>query len=189
MKLSVVIPCYNEAAIIERTNLRLQNLVETWIKGGLIDESETVYVDDGSRDKTSAILKQLAEKDTTIKVISFSANFGHQSALTAGIRYASGDAIVSLDADLQDPPEIIEAMLEKFKQGSEIVYGVRKSRHKDSLFKRLTAQYYYKLMKLMGVNLIYDHADFRLISKRVKQELERFVEINLFLRGISKDGL
>ena len=184
MKLSVVIPCYNEEEIIEQANLRLQTLIYTWIKNGLIDESETVYVNDGSQDKTSAILKQIAEDDITVKVISFSSNFGHQSALIAGIRYASGNAIVSLDADLQDPPEIIEEMLKKFKQGSEIVYGVRKSRHKDSLFKRLTAQYYYKLMRFMGVNLIYDHADFRLISKRVKEELERFVEVNLFLRGI-----
>jgi len=182
--LSVVLPCYNEEEIISKTNNRLTSVLDNLVEKKIIDEYEIIYIDDGSFDNTLDILKQLSEADKKIKVISFSKNFGHQIALLAGIVFASGDAIVSMDADLQDPPEVIEDMLTKYKEGYEIVYGARKERSADSFFKRFTAQTFYKLMQLLGVRLVYNSADFRLVSKRVAQELKKFQEINIFLRGI-----
>ena len=164
MLLSIVIPCYNESEVVIGTNEKITALAGQWVEKGLVDKYEIVYVDDGSADSTLDILTNIASKKPSIKVVSFSGNFGHQAALTAGLKYAAGDVIATLDADLQDPPETIEEMLVKFNEGYEIVYAVRKERQKDTAFKRLTAQCYYKLMKAMGVNLVYDHADFRLIS-------------------------
>jgi len=184
MLLSIVIPCYNESEVIADTNQRVTALAGQWTEKGLIDKYEIVYVDDGSADSTLNILSDLASKNPNIKVVSFSGNFGHQAALTAGLKYAEGDAIVTLDADLQDPPETIEQMLVKFNEGYQIVYAVRKERQNDTAFKRMTAQCYYRLMKAMGVNLVYDHADFRLISSKVRGEFARYNEINRFLRGI-----
>jgi glycosyltransferase involved in cell wall biosynthesis len=129
-------------------------------------------------------LKALASEDQRVKIVSLSGNFGHQAALTAGLKYANGDALVTLDADLQDPPEIVEEMLKRFTEGFEIIYGVRKLRNKDTAFKKFTAQLFYKLMKLMGVSLIYNHADFRLVSKEVALAFQKYSEANLFLRGI-----
>ncbi|MBW8034283.1 MAG: glycosyltransferase family 2 protein [Planctomycetes bacterium] len=184
MLLSIVIPCYNESEVIADTNDKVIALADQWTEKGLIDSYEIVYIDDGSADSTLDILSDLASKKPNIKVVSFSGNFGHQAALTAGLKYAKGDAIVTLDADLQDPPETIEEMIVKFNEGYQIVYAVRKGRQNDTAFKRLTAQCYYKLMKAMGVNLVYDHADFRLISAKVRDEFARYNEINRFLRGI-----
>jgi len=184
MKLSIVIPCFNEEEGIEQTNNTLLKLITAWVRIKLIDEYEIIYVDDGSEDNTLTILRTFTLENENIKVISFSSNFGHQAALTAGLQHAAGDAVVSLDADLQDPPDVIETMLHKFEEGFEIVFGVRKKREKDSLFKRLTAQFFYSLMKSMGVNLVYDHADFRLLSKRVVTEFNRYTEVNRFIRGI-----
>ena len=184
MLLSIVIPCYNESEVIARTNDKVNTLADEWTEKGLIDKYEIVYVDDGSADSTLDILSDFASKRSNIKVVSFSGNFGHQAALTAGLKYASGDAIVTLDADLQDPPETIGEMLIKFNEGYQIVYAVRKERKNDTAFKRVSAQCYYKLMKAMGVNLVYDHADFRLISAKVRDEFARYNEINRFLRGI-----
>ena len=184
MSLSIVIPCYNESEVIAETNEKVTALAEQWIEKDLIDKYEIVYVDDGSADSTLEILSGIASKNSNIKVVSFSGNFGHQAALTAGLKYADGDAIVTLDADLQDPPETIGEMLVKFNEGYEIVYAVRKERQNDTAFKRITAHCYYKLMKAMGVNLVYDHADFRLISAKVRDEFARYNEINRFLRGM-----
>jgi len=184
VKLSIVIPCYNEEKVLQETSSRLITLISSWITRALINDYEIIYINDGSQDNTLTILKQLAANNKNIKVISFSGNFGHQAALTAGLHYASGDATVSMDADLQDPPEVIEEMLDKFHEGFDIVYGVRSTRGRDSYFKKLTAKGFYRLMKLIGVPLIYEHADFRLLSARAITEFKKYTEVNRFLRGI-----
>ena len=184
MELSIVIPCYNEGEVIQETNSRLTTILSDLVSHELISKYEILYVDDGSNDNTLDCLKQLITSDKNMKVISLSGNFGHQSALAAGLNYASGDAVISMDADLQDPPEILEEMLDKFKEGYDIVYGVRKSRENDSFFKRTTAGLFYNLMKAMGVNMISNHADFRLLSRRVLNEFKKYTEVNKFLRGL-----
>jgi glycosyltransferase involved in cell wall biosynthesis len=184
VKLSLIIPCYNEEETIQETNSRVVALVSGWAERKLISGYEIIYVNDGSKDNTLPVLRRLAAGNRNIRVLSFSGNFGHQAALTAGLQYASGDAMVSMDADLQDPPEIIEKMIEKFSEGFEIVYGVRKKRMKDSLFKRLTAKGFYKLMILLGVNIVDEHADFRLLSRNVVDAFNKYTEVNRFIRGI-----
>lgn len=184
MKLTVVVPCYNEELVIKETNIRLCTLCKRFSEKGLIDDYEIIYVDDGSRDDTLSLLKALAGKNKRVKIVCFSGNFGHQSALTAGLHHSTGDAAVSMDADLQDPPEVIEEMLYRFGKGYEIIYGVRKKRGKDTLFKRTTARFFYKSMSVMGVKLVYDHADFRLLSRAVLDEFKNYTEVNRFLRGI-----
>jgi glycosyltransferase involved in cell wall biosynthesis len=184
VKLSLIIPCYNEEETIQETNSRVVTLVSGWAENKLISGYEIIYVNDGSKDNTLPVLRRLAAGNKNIRVLSFSGNFGHQAALTAGFQCASGDAMVSMDADLQDPPEIIKKMLEKFNEGFEIVYGVRKKRMKDSLFKRLTARGFYKMMILLGVNIVDEHADFRLLSRNVVDALNRYTEVNRFIRGI-----
>ncbi|HDY71471.1 MAG TPA: glycosyltransferase [Nitrospirae bacterium] len=184
MKLSIIVPCFDEEEVIRETNTSLNKLTGKLLHEKLIDDFEIIYVDDGSGDNTLGLLKEFALEDKRIKVISFSGNFGHQYALTAGLHHASGDAAVSLDADLQDPPEVIEDMLRKFNEGFEVVYGVRGKRDKDALFKRVTARLFYRLMKIMGVNLVYDHADYRLVSRNVLDVFKEYTEVNRFLRGI-----
>lgn len=184
MKLSMIIPCYNEEEVIQETNKRLGALINVLYSKAIIKEHEIIYIDDGSQDNTLTILRRLASIDKNIKVIAFSNNFGHQSALTAGLHHASGDVSISLDADLQDPPEVVEEMLIKYQRGYDIVYGVRKSRNNDSFFKKITAQIFYKLLKTMGVNLIEDHADFRLVSRPVLNAFTSYTEVNRFLRGL-----
>jgi glycosyltransferase involved in cell wall biosynthesis len=184
MKLTIVIPVFNEEAVISITHKRIADMIQELLQKHLIDDHEVIYVDDGSIDNSLNILKKLAADSNKIKVLSFSRNFGHQSALAAGILHSSGDAVVSLDADLQDPPELIEEMIEKYRIGNDIVYAVRKKRDKDTLFKTLTARFFYRLMELMGVHIIYDHADYRMISRKVVEEFRKLKEVNLFLRGI-----
>lgn len=184
MKLSIVVPCYNEEKVIQTSNERLQNLITKWIKSGLITDYEIIYIDDGSQDSSLKLLKEFTKSSSNIKVIALSNNFGQQAALTAGLLHSSGDATVSIDADLQDPPEAIEDMLYEFKSGSDIVLGVRKSRQKDTFLKRFTAEAFYNLIRSMGVDCVYNHADFRLLSKRVLVEFKKYHEVNRFLRGI-----
>lgn len=184
MLLSIVIPCFNEEAVLADTHARLTCLARGWQDSALVDGYEVIYVDDGSLDATLDRLKEIAVCDTHVKVISFSRNFGHQAALTAGLEHAQGDSIVSLDADLQDPPETIETMIRRYREGYDIVFGVRQSRDTDTAFKRTTARLFYKMMSAMGVKLVYDHADFRLISRRVVEAFKRYGEINCFLRGV-----
>jgi len=184
MKLSIIIPVFNEDAVIETTHRRLLSLTDEMTRKKAIDDFEIIYVDDGSRDGSLNILKGFSAESPKIKVISFSRNFGHQPALAAGILHSSGDAVVSLDADLQDPPELMEEMLEKFKNGSDIVYAVRRERSADSFFKRGTARLFYRTVQFMGVDLVYDHADYRMISRKVVEEFRKIKEVNLFLRGI-----
>jgi glycosyltransferase involved in cell wall biosynthesis len=184
MFLSIAVPCFNEREVIGETNRRLSLLAERLVQESSITDYEILYVDDGSTDGTLDTLKALASRDHRIKVLSLSRNFGQQAALAAALTYATGDAIVTLDADLQDPPETIEKMLDRFKEGFEIVYGIRQSRAADALLKRLTAEWFYKLMQSMGVNLIFNHSEFRLVSRKVARNFQSYTEVNLFLRGI-----
>jgi len=184
MKLSIVIPVFNEEAVIGTTHRSLSRLLEDMASRRLFDDYELVYVDDGSADATLRMLRQYAAESDRVKVISFSRNFGHQPALAAGLLHASGDAVVSLDADLQDPPELIEEMLGKYQEGHDIVYAVRRQRGTDTAFKKMTARFFYRAMNVMGVDIIYDHADYRLISAAVLNQFRKVREVNLFLRGI-----
>ncbi len=185
--LYIVIPCYNEEEVLNETTKRLKLKITSLIKEKVISEaSKVMYVNDGSKDKTWEIIKDINKKETNFTGISLSRNRGHQNALLAGLMTAKekADIIISMDADLQDDINAVDEMLEKYFNGIDIVYGVRSSRKKDSFFKKVTAQGFYKFMKLLGVDCIYNHADYRLTSKRVLDELENFKEVNLFLRGL-----
>ena len=185
--LYLVVPCYNEEETLPTTEKALSELMSDMIKRGRISEnSRIVFVNDGSKDKTWELIEKYTNENTLIKGIKLSRNKGHQNALLAGLMTVKDecDCAVSLDADLQDDIGAVEKMLDEFEDGCEIVYGVRSKREKDTLFKRATAQGFYKFMRFMGADVIYDHADYRLMSRRALHELENFKEVNLFLRGI-----
>lgn len=183
--LSIVVPCYNEEDVLPDSCNKLLGLLEMLIGKKLItDASSIVFIDDGSTDKTWEIIEDLSSQTKYIQGIKLSCNRGHQNALLAGLLNVSGDAVVSIDADLQDDLNSIEDMLIEYQKGYDIIYGVRKRRDTDTLFKRMTAEIYYKVLKWMGVNVIFNHADFRLISRRIIVALEEYEEINLFLRGL-----
>jgi glycosyltransferase involved in cell wall biosynthesis len=184
--LSLVIPCYNEEEVLRTTKEELSKLLFSLIKKGLIKEDSFIcFVDDGSKDNTWQMIEEFS-KESHIKGLKLSRNCGHQNALLAGLFYVENlcDAAVSLDADLQDDISVIEQMCQKFTEGKEIIYGVRKKRDTDTFFKRVSAEGFYKLMGWMGVDVVYNHADFRLMSKRALSWLKEFKEVNLFLRGI-----
>jgi len=184
--LYIVVPCYNEEACLpETTRCLSEKIRELTAKKIIAKNSKIIYVDDGSKDKTwEKILKLDRELVVGLKLAH---NRGHQNALLAGLMYSKelSDVVVSIDADLQDDINAIDEMMEKFKEGYEIVYGVRKDRKSDSVFKRNTAQWFYKIMKFLGVEIIYNAADYRLMSKRALDELSKYEEVNLFLRGIT----
>lgn len=185
--LGIVLPCFNEEEILLKTDKKIGELVNKMISNGLIsEESIIVYVDDGSTDRTWELLEELNAMNENRVGIKLSRNFGHQAALLAGIAntYQKVDCVITIDADLQDDISVIEEMVIHFNHGFEIVYGVRKKRTTDSYFKRKTAKVFYGLMKMMGADIIEDHADFRLASRRVCENLFSFGEVNLFLRGI-----
>ena len=187
MKLYLVIPCYNEEEVLPETSKRLLEKYEKLIGDGVIDsESKICFVNDGSKDRTWEIIEQLNAENKIFRGIKLSRNKGHQNALMAGLMTVKDecDAAISLDADLQDDIDAIDRMVEKYAEGYDVVYGVRSSRKKDTVFKRATAQGFYKFMKAMGVEIIYNHADYRLMSKRALDALSEFEEVNLFLRGI-----
>lgn len=185
--LTIVVPCFNEEEVLPQTISELQQLLEQFIQEKLIsNKSKLLFVDDGSKDQTWELIYKEGLKNDYVRGLKLSRNVGHQNALLAGlfaVKNAS-DCVISIDADLQDDIEVIREFIIKFRVGNEIVYGVRKGRDTDSFFKRSTAQGYYKIMKKLGVDLVYNHADFRLMSRRAIEELERFNEVNLFLRGI-----
>ena len=186
-KLLLVVPCYNEQEILESTNQKLNLYFEELIGNGLIKpESKICYVNDGSRDKTWDIIEKLSLSNSRILGVKLSKNFGHQNALLAGLFEYKGDfdCYISIDADLQDDIRAIGGMIEKYKEGSSVVYGVRDDRSNDSFFKRITAETFYKLMLKLGVPVIYNHADFRLIDNNVLEELDNYKEVNMFIRGI-----
>lgn len=185
--LYIVVPCYNEEEVITETTEALKKKLDSLIKKNLISrKSKVMYVNDGSKDNTWEIIKSIHKKEKYFTGISLSRNMGHQNALLSGLmtslKYA--DVVISMDADLQDDIDAIDAMLIKYYQGCDIVYGVRSKRKKDTLFKKGTAHLFYQLMKFMGADIIVNHADFRLASKKVLEELSNFQEVNLFLRGI-----
>lgn len=183
--LSIVVPCFNEEAVLTDTHARLARLRERLVQAGKIArESELVFVDDGSRDSTWAIIDQWARAGAGVVGVKLSRNCGHQNALLAGLTAARGDAVVTIDADLQDDEDAIERMVDAFAQGCEVVYGVRARRDSDSWFKRTTARGFYRAMAMLGVQTVYDHADYRLLSQRAIRYLAQFGEANLFLRGI-----
>ncbi|HEY8942596.1 MAG TPA: glycosyltransferase family 2 protein, partial [Cellvibrio sp.] len=186
--LAVVIPCYNEEEMLPKTLAILLALRDSMIAKGKINHDSRIYlVDDGSKDKTWKILSEEAAKNPALVAIKLSRNKGHQNALYAGLCTTTEDITVSIDADLQDDPQNIEAMVDEYLKGNDVVYGVRSARHTDTFFKRFTAEGYYHLMKKMGVDLIFNHADFRLLSRRALESLKEYGESNLFLRGIVRE--
>jgi len=181
-----VVPCHNESAVVEETARQLLGLLDTQVGAGQCSEaSQVLFVDDGSTDSTWAQIEQLAESNPgRVSGLRLARNVGHQHALLAGLTLAQGEVLISLDADLQDDISVVPRMLDLYRQGHDIVYGVRGSRGTDTAFKRLTAAGFYRLMRRMGVDIIYNHADYRLMSRRAVAMLEQFGEVNLFLRGV-----
>ena len=186
-KLVIVVPCYNEEEVLHETTSQLSALLDGMEKDGKISQGNLLYVDDGSKDATWRLIEELSGKNNRVMGLKLAHNVGHQQALWAGLEWASQsdfEAIVSIDADLQDDVQAIVEMTDKFNQGYEIIYGVRKERKTDTFFKKHTAQMFYKFMSSMGGDVVYNHADFRLMSKRTLQALVMHPERNLFLRGM-----
>ena len=185
--LYIVIPCYNEEQVLNETTKRLKAKLKKLISKNVISKkSRVMYVNDGSKDKTWQLIKDISDKEENFTGISLSRNRGHQNALVAGLLTAKNyaDVVISMDADLQDDINAIDEMLSKYNEGCDVVYGVRSARKKDTFFKRVTAEGFYKFMSMMGVDIVFNHADYRLTSKRVLDEFEKYEEVNLFLRGI-----
>lgn len=185
--LYIVIPCYNEEAVIGETVRRLTAKLETMISRGLVaEDSRFLLVNDGSKDGTWEQICQLYEKNPYVAGVNLAHNKGHQNALLAGLMTAKeyADIVISMDADLQDDIEAVDRFVAEYQKGADIVYGVRSSRKKDSFFKKYTALAFYKLMAALGVETVYNHADYRLMSRRALEELANYREVNLFLRGI-----
>lgn len=185
--LYIVVPCYNEEEVLLETTKKLKEKLDDLIDNKVISKnSKVMYVNDGSKDKTWELIEEISQNDKLFTGISLSRNRGHQNALLAGLMTAKNyaDVVISMDADLQDDINAIDMMLNKYYDGCDTVYGVRSSRKKDTWFKKTTALSFYKFMKMMGVDIIYNHADYRLTSKRVLESFSDYKEINLFLRGI-----
>ena len=185
--LYIVIPCYNEEDVLDETTKRLIPKLENLISQNKIDKkSRILYVNDGSKDQTWMIIKRLYEENELVSGLNLSRNKGHQNAVLAGLLYAKDHChmAISMDADLQDDIDAIDEMVEKYHEGMDVVYGVRSSRKKDTFFKKFTAESFYKMMRWMGVEIVFNHADYRLMSQRVLEQLEDYKEVNLFLRGI-----
>jgi len=184
-KLGIVIPCYNEQEVLPETAKRVEALLGRLVAAEKISGDSAIwFVDDGSTDGTWPMICGLAQESKRFFGVKLSRNRGHQNALIAGLFIAEGDALISIDADLQDDINAIEEMVEKYLAGAEIVYGVRRRRETDSAFKRFTAQTFYKLIAALGAESVYNHADYRLMSRRAVECLEQYSEVNLFLRGI-----
>jgi glycosyltransferase involved in cell wall biosynthesis len=183
----LVIPCYNEEAVLEKTIEALTEKLKKFIETGIISsESRMLFVDDGSRDDTWNILKAQKRKNSYVHGIRLAHNRGHQNALMAGMTFAMNqcDCLISLDADLQDDIDVLKQFIEKYNEGNDIVYGVRRTREKDSFFKRNTAMLFYKFMNVCGIEIVSNHADYRLLSNKAVQALSEYDESNLFLRGM-----
>lgn len=185
--LYLVIPCYNEEEVLPETTRRLRDKMHRMIDAGLIGkDSRIAYVDDGSKDRTWELISEYHAQNDLVHGIKLSRNHGHQHALLAGLDSVKDhcDMAISIDADLQDDIEVLDQFVEKYLEGDDVVYGVRSSRKKDTFFKRFTAESYYKLLSHMGVDIVYNHADYRLLSKRAIETLLEYKEVNLFLRGL-----
>lgn len=185
--LYIVVPCYNEQEVLPETAARLARKLRQLRDGGKISpESRILFVDDGSKDKTWPIIEQLHGENGAVYGLKLSRNRGHQNALLAGLMMAKqyADMVISMDADLQDDVEAIDEFIDRYHEGCEVVYGVRSQRKTDSFFKRNSALLFYRLMRALGAEVVYNHADYRLMSRRALDELEKFREVNLFLRGV-----
>lgn len=185
--LYLVIPCYNEEEVLPETSSRLKGKMNELIGQNKIDsKSRVIFVNDGSKDRTWEIIENLHQEDRLFGGINLSRNRGHQNALLAGLMTVKdyADMVISMDADLQDDINAIDEMIDKYLAGTDIVYGVRSSREKDTFFKKVTAEGFYKVMNTMGANTVFNHADYRLMSKRALEGLAQYGEVNLFLRGI-----
>lgn len=185
--LYIVVPCYNEEEVLPETSKRLKEKMESLMaKGKISNKSRVMFVNDGSRDRTWTMIEELHRKDSLFSGVNLSRNRGHQNALLAGLMTAKDrcDMTISMDADLQDDIDAVDAMVDKYLEGCDIVYGVRSSRKKDTFFKRFTAEAFYRLMNFMGAETVFNHADYRLLSRRALEGLAEFKEVNLFLRGI-----
>ena len=185
--LYIVVPCYNEEEVLPETSRRLKEKLEAMMAAGTISrESRVLFVNDGSKDRTWQIIEELHESCPIFSGVDLSRNRGHQNALLAGLMTAKErcDMAISMDADLQDDIDAVDAMVEQYYAGCDIVYGVRSSRKKDTFFKRFTAEGFYRLMNSMGAETVFNHADYRLMSRRALEGLAQFKEVNLFLRGI-----
>lgn len=186
-RLAIVVPCYNEEEMLPLTTKELTGVLSDLItKRKIAQDSYILYVDDGSKDSTWELIRKFHEEEKKVFGLKLAGNVGHQNALTAGMLNAMehADIMISIDADLQDDTAVMEEMVDKFHEGKDIVYGVRNDRKKDSFFKRTTAQMFYKVMAAFGVKTVYNHADYRLMSKRALQEFSKYQEINLYLRGV-----
>lgn len=186
-KLTIVVPCYNEEEVLKETTRQLSDILAQMEREGKIEEGRILYVDDGSKDSTWSLIEQLAELNPYVMGLKLAHNVGHQQALWAGLEWVANseyNVSVSIDADLQDDVNIIPSMVDHFNKGTDIVYGVRKERNTDTFFKKHTAQLFYKLMRTMGGDVVYNHADFRLMSRRTLKALVSYPERNLFLRGM-----
>ena len=180
-KISLVVPMYYEEKVVQECYKRLTEVLSKIEKY----DYEIIFINDGSKDKTLELLEEIAKKDFNVKILSFARNFGHQAAVTAGLKYVSGDAIVIIDADLQDPPELIPDMLKYWEQGNQVIYGKRKSRKGESAFKLLTAKMFYKTLNaLSDVEIPKDTGDFRLVDREVVDVINQLPEHNKFLRGL-----
>lgn len=187
MTLTIIVPCYNEEAVLPETTRRLTDVLQRLLSAEKITEGRILYVNDGSSDHTWQLITEQAAANPMVSGICLAHNVGHQQALWAGLEWAAehADAAVSIDADLQDDVEAIFQMVDLWRGGTDIVFGVREERTTDTWFKRTTAQAFYRLMHVMGSNVVYNHADFRLLNKRTMQALVSFPERNLFLRGMA----
>ena len=186
-KLSIVVPCYNEEQALGYTNTELTQIINKLVESGKIHKASFIlYVDDGSKDNTWNIIEGFRKQYPFVFGLKLAKNVGHQNALTAGLLAAMkhADMVISIDADLQDDVTVMEQMVDRYREGVEIVYGVRNRRDTDTLFKRYTAIGFYKLMRLMKIDIVYNHADYRLLSKKVLEQFALYPERNLFLRGI-----
>lgn len=185
--LYLVIPCYNEQEVLFETAKRLLEKMESLMLRNMISkESKIMFVNDGSKDRTWEMIEQLHQKNPIYQGVKLSRNRGHQNALLGGLMTAKeyADMVISLDADLQDDIDVIDKFIEKYYEGCEIVYGVRSARDTDTFFKRFTAESFYKIINFMGGEVVFNHADYRLMSKRALDEMANYKEVNLFLRGI-----
>lgn len=185
--LYLVVPCYNEEEVLPETSKQLRTKMQSLMeKGKISSESRIVFVNDGSKDRTWQIIEKLHGEDDIFQGVKLSRNKGHQNALLAGLMTVKDkcDMTISLDADLQDDIDAIDEMVDKYHEGCDIVYGVRNARDTDTAFKRKTAEGYYKVIKFLGADIVYNHADYRLMSRRALDGLEQFKEVNLFLRGV-----
>ncbi len=183
--LSIIVPCYNEQDVLKEAALQISNILNRLINTGLVDSDSAIYlVDDGSTDRTWPIIEDLHRANTRFHGIKLSRNCGHQNAVLAGLLYVPGDMLITIDADLQDDIDAMESMVRRHLEGYDLVLGVRVNRSTDPLFKRLTAEAYYRFLNLLGVKVLFNHADYRLMSRRAVDALREYEEVNLFLRGI-----